>query len=58
MATSPIQIIAILTLFVIIYRFKNTNVNDNLPLIQDYPMQVFVLQTLISMGFYQFFIIF
>ena len=32
--------------------------NDNLPMIQDYPMQVFVVQTLNFLEFFQFFISF
>jgi len=32
--------------------------NDNLPMIQDYLLQVFVVKTLIFLEFYQFFIIF
>jgi len=37
---------------------REVSFNDNLPLIQDYPMQVFVVQTLNFLEFFQFFISF
>ena len=45
-------------LFHYIQLFRLYIINDNLPMIQDYRLQVFVVQTLIFVEFYQFFIIF